>query len=30
VEQINPGDVMEVEIPGIGILRNPVTGEDVR
>ena len=27
VEQINPGDVVEVEIPGIGILRNPVIGE---
>jgi 2-keto-4-pentenoate hydratase/2-oxohepta-3-ene-1,7-dioic acid hydratase in catechol pathway len=27
VERINPGDVVEVEIPGIGILRNPVVGE---
>jgi len=27
VEQIKPGDVMEVEIPGIGVLRNPVVGE---
>jgi len=27
VEGIKPGDVMEVEIPGIGILRNPVVGE---
>jgi len=27
VEQIKPGDVMEVEIPGIGVLRNPVIGE---
>jgi len=28
VEQIKPGDVMEVEIPGIGVLRNPVVGEN--
>jgi 2-keto-4-pentenoate hydratase/2-oxohepta-3-ene-1,7-dioic acid hydratase in catechol pathway len=27
VEQLHPGDVVEVEIPGIGILRNPVAGE---
>ena len=27
VEQIKPGDVVEVEIPGIGCLRNPVTAE---
>jgi 2-keto-4-pentenoate hydratase/2-oxohepta-3-ene-1,7-dioic acid hydratase in catechol pathway len=27
VEQLNPGDVVEVEIPGIGALRNPVVAE---
>ena len=27
VEQINPGDVVEVEIPEIGILRNPIVAE---
>jgi 2-keto-4-pentenoate hydratase/2-oxohepta-3-ene-1,7-dioic acid hydratase in catechol pathway len=27
VERINPGDVVEVEIPSIGILRNPVVAE---
>jgi 2-keto-4-pentenoate hydratase/2-oxohepta-3-ene-1,7-dioic acid hydratase in catechol pathway len=27
VEQIRPGDVVEIEIPGIGILRNSVIGE---
>jgi 2-keto-4-pentenoate hydratase/2-oxohepta-3-ene-1,7-dioic acid hydratase in catechol pathway len=25
--QLNPGDVVEVEIPGIGVLRNPVVSE---
>ncbi|WP_211853315.1 fumarylacetoacetate hydrolase family protein [Plastoroseomonas hellenica] len=25
---MKPGDVAEVEISGIGILRNPVAGED--
>ena len=28
VERINPGDVVEVEIPGIGVLRNSVIGEE--
>jgi 2-keto-4-pentenoate hydratase/2-oxohepta-3-ene-1,7-dioic acid hydratase in catechol pathway len=28
VERINPGDVIEVEIPGIGCLRNPVAGDE--
>ena len=28
VEQLHPGDVVEVEIPGIGILSNPVEAED--
>ncbi len=28
VEQLHPGDVVEVEIPGIGTLRNPVRAED--
>ncbi|MBM3941632.1 MAG: DUF2437 domain-containing protein [SAR202 cluster bacterium] len=27
VEQLHPGDVVEIEIPGIGTLRNPVRGE---
>ena len=27
VEQINPGDVVEVDIPGIGTLRNSVVAE---
>ena len=27
VEQLHPGDVVEVEIPGIGTLRNPVAAE---
>ena len=27
VEQLSPGDVVEIEIPGIGTLRNPVSGE---
>jgi 5-oxopent-3-ene-1,2,5-tricarboxylate decarboxylase/2-hydroxyhepta-2,4-diene-1,7-dioate isomerase len=27
VEKIDPGDVVEVEIPGIGCLRNPVVGQ---
>lgn len=27
VEEIKPGDVVEVEIPGIGVLRNPVVAE---
>jgi 2-keto-4-pentenoate hydratase/2-oxohepta-3-ene-1,7-dioic acid hydratase in catechol pathway len=27
VERINPGDVVEVEIPGIGCLRNSVVWE---
>ncbi|MQG77164.1 MAG: fumarylacetoacetate hydrolase, partial [SAR202 cluster bacterium] len=25
--QLQPGDVVEVEIPGIGVLRNPVVSE---
>jgi 2-keto-4-pentenoate hydratase/2-oxohepta-3-ene-1,7-dioic acid hydratase in catechol pathway len=28
VEQIKPGDVVEVEIPGIGVLRNPIIAEE--
>ena len=28
VDQLNPGDVVDIEIPGIGVLSNPVTGED--
>ena len=28
VEQIKPGDVVEVEVSGIGALRNVVTAED--
>lgn len=28
VEQIKPGDEVEVEIPGIGILRNPVVAQE--
>ena len=24
VGRLNPGDVVEVEIPGVGVLRNPV------
>ena len=28
VEQLNPGDVVEIEIPGIGALRNPVVAEN--
>ncbi|MBE0593197.1 MAG: fumarylacetoacetate hydrolase family protein, partial [Gemmatimonadales bacterium] len=28
VGPLMPGDVVEVEIPGVGILRNPVTGPD--
>jgi 2-keto-4-pentenoate hydratase/2-oxohepta-3-ene-1,7-dioic acid hydratase in catechol pathway len=27
VEQLSPGDVVEIEIPGIGTLRNPVAAE---
>ncbi|MDX2058850.1 MAG: fumarylacetoacetate hydrolase family protein [Gemmatimonadales bacterium] len=27
VGRLNPGDVVEVEIPGVGILRNPVVAE---
>jgi 2-keto-4-pentenoate hydratase/2-oxohepta-3-ene-1,7-dioic acid hydratase in catechol pathway len=27
VEQLHPGDVVEIEIPGIGTLQNPVVGE---
>ncbi|HEU0021757.1 MAG TPA: fumarylacetoacetate hydrolase family protein [Dehalococcoidia bacterium] len=27
VEQLHPGDVVEIEIPGIGTLRNPVAAE---
>jgi 2-keto-4-pentenoate hydratase/2-oxohepta-3-ene-1,7-dioic acid hydratase in catechol pathway len=28
VEQIKPGDVVKVEIPGIGVLRNPIIAEE--
>ena len=28
VDQLKPGDVVEVEIPGIGTLRNAVVGEE--
>jgi 2-keto-4-pentenoate hydratase/2-oxohepta-3-ene-1,7-dioic acid hydratase in catechol pathway len=28
VGQLHSGDVVEVEIPGIGILRNPVRGDE--
>ncbi|MGH7524698.1 MAG: fumarylacetoacetate hydrolase family protein [Gemmatimonadales bacterium] len=28
VDQLHSGDVVEVEIPGIGILRNPVRGDE--
>ena len=27
VGPLSPGDVVEVEIPGVGVLRNPVAGE---
>jgi 2-keto-4-pentenoate hydratase/2-oxohepta-3-ene-1,7-dioic acid hydratase in catechol pathway len=30
ISPIRPGDTVEVEIEGIGILRNPVIGETVR
>lgn len=29
VEQLSPGDTVEIEIPGIGTLSNPVVGEEV-
>jgi 2-keto-4-pentenoate hydratase/2-oxohepta-3-ene-1,7-dioic acid hydratase in catechol pathway len=28
VGPLSPGDVVEVEIPGVGVLRNPVAGEE--
>jgi 5-oxopent-3-ene-1,2,5-tricarboxylate decarboxylase/2-hydroxyhepta-2,4-diene-1,7-dioate isomerase len=28
VEQLHPGDIVEIEIPGIGALRNPVVSEE--
>ncbi|MES1259566.1 MAG: fumarylacetoacetate hydrolase family protein, partial [Gemmatimonadota bacterium] len=28
VGKLQPGDVFEIEIPGVGVLRNPVKGED--
>jgi|TARA_Y100000031_G_C8115989_1_gene335891 5-oxopent-3-ene-1,2,5-tricarboxylate decarboxylase/2-hydroxyhepta-2,4-diene-1,7-dioate isomerase len=28
VEALTPGDVVEIEIPGIGVLRNPVISEE--
>ena len=27
VGKLNPGDLVEIEIPGVGTLRNTVTGE---
>ena len=28
VEQLHPGDVVEIEVPGIGTLQNPVVAEE--
>jgi 5-oxopent-3-ene-1,2,5-tricarboxylate decarboxylase/2-hydroxyhepta-2,4-diene-1,7-dioate isomerase len=28
VEQLHPGDVVEIEIPGTGTLQNPVVAEE--
>jgi 2-keto-4-pentenoate hydratase/2-oxohepta-3-ene-1,7-dioic acid hydratase in catechol pathway len=30
VGPLHVGDIVEVEIPGIGVLRNPVVAEDLR
>ncbi len=30
VGRLNPGDVVEVEIPGVGVLSNPVVAAEAR